>query len=132
MRGASLLRPVRALAALFVVGVAAGCGGTTGSIGAVLGRDDETLALHVREAPAGMAAARAGLAPGDQIVMIDGFYVENLTTKQVQTLLRGDPGTTVELTVLRGEAVRRVRVVRAPLREKKKKDRPEQSSGSIE
>ena len=131
MRGASLLRPVRALAALCVVAVA-GCGGTTGSIGAVLGRNNETLALHVREAPKGLAAARAGLAPGDEIVMIEGFYVRNLTAKQIQTLLRGDPGTTVELTVLRGESVRRVRVVRTPLREKKVERKPEQSSGSIE
>jgi len=131
VRGAALLRPVRGLAALCVVAVA-GCGGTTGSIGAVLGRDNQTLALHVREAPKGMAAARAGLVPGDEIVMIEGFYVRNLTAKQIQTLLRGDPGTTVELTVLHGEAVRRVRVVRTALREKKVEKKPEQSSGSIE
>jgi C-terminal processing protease CtpA/Prc len=118
------------LAALCAL-VGAACGGTTGSIGAVLGRDNQTLAVHVRDAPKGLAAARAGLAPGDEIVMIEGFYVRNLTAKQIQTLLRGDPGTTVELTVVRGETVRRVRVVRTPLREKKV-DKPQQSSGSIE
>ena len=109
----------------------AACGGTTGSIGAVLGRDNETAALHVRDVPPGLAAARAGLRPGDEIVMIEGFYVKNMSAKQIQTLLRGDPGTTVELTILRGEAVQRVKVTRTPLREKKV-DKPQQSSGSIE
>ena len=96
-----------------------GCGEATGSIGAVLGRDNQTKAVHVREAPPGMAAARAGLLPGDEVVMIEGYYVQDLTPKQIQSLLRGDPGTKVELTVVRNGQVRRVQLTRTPLREKK-------------
>ena len=95
------------------------CGGSTGSIGAVLARDNTTRSLHIRETPFGHAAAKAGLMPGDEIVMIEGYYVRDLTPKQIQTLLRGDPGSTVELTVVRGGEVRRVKVVRTALREKK-------------
>ena len=96
-----------------------GCGEATGSIGAVLARDNQTKAVHVREAPPGMAASRAGLQPGDEIVMIEGYYVQDLTPKQIQSLLRGDPGSKLEVTVVRNGQVRRVKLSRTPLREKK-------------
>jgi C-terminal processing protease CtpA/Prc len=96
-----------------------GCGGSTGSIGAVLARDNEARTLHIRETPVGHAAARAGLMPGDEIVMIEGYYVRDLTPKQIQTLLRGDPGTKLELTIVRGGQVRNVKLERTALREKK-------------
>lgn len=88
-------------------------------MGAVLGRDNETRALYVREVPAGLGAEKAGLLPGDQLVMIDGFYVKDLGAEQVRQRLRGEAGSTVELTLLRGEEVRHVRVIRAPMRERR-------------
>lgn len=98
---------------------AAGCGGATqGSIGAVLGRDEATRAVHVREVPEGLAAHQAGLLPGDEIVMIDGHYVRDLDARRLRELLRGEPGTRVDLTVVRGEAVHRIRVTRSSLRER--------------
>ena len=99
---------------------AVGCGPTgPGSMGAVLGRDNETRALYVREVPAGLGAEKAGLRPGDQLVMIDGFYVKDLGAEQIRRRLRGDAGSTVELTVLHGEEVRHLRVTRAPMRERR-------------
>jgi C-terminal processing protease CtpA/Prc len=97
-----------------------GCAaGGPGSVGAVLGRDNETRALHVREVPEGTSAGQAGLAPGDEIVMIDGVYVKDLGAAEIRAKLRGETGSEVALTVVRGvrgDEVRHVRVTRAPLR----------------
>jgi C-terminal processing protease CtpA/Prc len=112
----SILLAVGALAA----GGLAGCGASgPGSVGAVFGRDNETRALHVREVPEGTGAGKAGLAAGDEVVMIDGVYVRDLGAPEVRAKLRGELGTEVALTVVRGEhgaVVRHVKVVRAPLR----------------
>jgi predicted metalloprotease with PDZ domain len=95
-----------------------GCGGSTpGSVGAVFGRDNDTRALYVREVPPGLAAAGAGLLPGDQVVMIEGLYVRDLDAKSIRDKLRGDVGSTVALTILRGEEVIHVRVARGALRD---------------
>ncbi|MBW2527407.1 MAG: PDZ domain-containing protein [Deltaproteobacteria bacterium] len=97
-----------------------GCSGSTeGSIGAILGQDSDTGALHVRETPDGMGAAKAGLIPGDRIVMIDGVHVDSLDAEGVRALLRGDVGSKVKLTVLRGEQVLHVVVTRGELRDAK-------------
>ena len=110
-----LLRPLSILA----LALSACGGGDVGSVGAVFGRDHDTRALVVREAPEGRAAARAGLQPGDQIVMIDGLYVKDLDAKTIRDKLRGDVGSSVNLTVVRnGEEVHHVRVVRRELGER--------------
>jgi len=99
---------------------AAGCAPSgPGSMGAVMGRDNETRALYVREVPPGLGADKAGLRPGDQLVMIEGLYVKDLTAEQIRKHLRGDAGSTVALTVLRGEEVRHLRVTRVPMRERR-------------
>lgn len=111
-------RRVRTSVTLLVVALATGCAGqnSVGSIGAVLGRDNDTHALHVRDVPKGLAADEAGLLPGDEIVMIDGFYARDLGPKELHALLRGEVGSAIELTILRGEEVRRVVLRRTPLR----------------
>lgn len=96
--------------------MAAGCSASVGSIGAVLGRDNESRSLYVREAPEGLAAERAGLLPGDEIVMIDGVYVRDLSSAEIRDRLRGAVGSAVELTIVRGSDVLRVRVRRGELR----------------
>lgn len=60
--------------------VLVGCGATErpGSIGARLSRDNETGALYVRDLFPGLAGERAGLEPGDEIIMIDGHYVREV------------------------------------------------------
>jgi C-terminal processing protease CtpA/Prc len=108
---------VRRLLLVFACALAAACHGSgLGSIGAVLGRDNDTHAVYVREVPLGLAAERAGLLPGDEIVMVDGFYVEELSPKELRALLRGEVGSKVELTELRGSVVRRVKLTRTELR----------------
>jgi carboxyl-terminal processing protease len=101
--------------------VATGCGGTSvGSVGAVFGRDNDTHTVVVREAPAGAAGAKAGLLPGDHVLMIDGWYVRDLSAKDVRAKLRGEVGSTVRLTVVRnGNEVFHLRVKRGELGERR-------------
>lgn len=101
-------------AVLLLLGVASvGCGATgVGTVGAVLGRDNETHDVFVREVSRGRAAAQAGVVAGDQVMMIDGLFVGDLSLKEIGTHLRGTSGSSVMLTLLRGTQVHRVRVVR--------------------
>lgn len=96
---------------------AAGCASGTGSVGAILGRDNETHALVVHETPQGLGAGEAGLLPGDEIVMIGGRYAPDLDLRELRSMLRGDPGSPVALTVIRDGKVLRVRVTRTLLRQ---------------
>jgi len=44
---------------------------------------------------------RAGLMSGDQIVEINGMATKGWTTEQAADVMRGEPGTTVDLTIVR-------------------------------
>ena len=92
-----------------------GCAADPGSIGAVLAQSQSDGRLTVREAPSGHAAAEAGIAPGDEILLIDGRDVRNMSTETVHRLLEGEVGTTVRLTLLRRGKIERIGVRRAPL-----------------
>jgi S1-C subfamily serine protease len=88
-----------------------------GSVGAVLGKDNRTGRVFVRDAPPGMPAERAGIRPDDEITAIDDVPVGKMTPEQVHEKLAGDVGTKVKLTVLHaGDAPRDVLVERGPLR----------------
>jgi carboxyl-terminal processing protease len=114
---------------LAIVTSTAGCAGSdaVGSLGARLGRDNDTHALYVRDVPEGFAANAAGIEPGDEIVMIDGFYVRNLTSEELHAKLRGPVGSDVALTLARGDRVLHVELRRSALRDgpapKPKEDR---------
>jgi C-terminal processing protease CtpA/Prc len=92
---------------------AAGCAPQLGTIGAVLGQAPDGR-LFVRETPPRLAAARQGLAPGDEILLVDGKDVRQMGERELYATLSGDVGTSVNLTVARGEKVMRVRLVRTP------------------
>lgn len=91
------------------------CGGSSvGTVGAVIGVDNETGAVHIREMRSGAAADKAGLAVGDEILMIDGVYVRDLGVPAIKQKLAGSAGTSMDLTVVRGDRVIRVKLVREP------------------
>ena len=101
-----------ALAAL-LLSTALGCAPERGTIGAVLAQTpDQRLVL--RDVPPQLAAGRAGLQPGDELLLIDGRDVRELDERGVHRALGGEVGDTVKLTLLREGRVIRVTLHRTP------------------
>ena len=82
----------------------AGCAAPTGSIGVSMVRRGSG-AIEVREAPADMTGAKAGLQSGDEIVSIDGADARGMTDEELHRRLSGPIGSRVALTVVRDGAV---------------------------
>jgi carboxyl-terminal processing protease len=91
------------------------CAADPGSIGAILAQSRSDGRLTVREAPNGHPAAEVGIAPGDEILLIDGRDVRSMSAQLIHQILEGEVGTTVNLTLLRRGKIERVAVRRAPL-----------------
>jgi carboxyl-terminal processing protease len=70
--------------------------------------------LFIREAPERLPAAKAGLEPGDEVLLIDGIDVRTLDSRQIHDVLSGEDGTRVKLTLVRGDAIVRVTLERRP------------------
>ena len=114
-RRASLV-VVLVLVRLVVALLCAGCGGAwDGSVGAILGKDNRSGRLFVREAPPGLGAAQAGIQTGDELTRIDGKPVASMSPDDVHRALAGKVGTKVSLTVTRAGEERTVLVERGPL-----------------
>ena len=93
----------------------ASCAADPGSIGAVLAQSRSDGKVTVRDVPSGYPAADAGMIPGDEILLIEGRDVRSMSPDAIHRLLEGEPGTTVNLTVLRRGKIERMAVKRAPL-----------------
>jgi carboxyl-terminal processing protease len=91
------------------------CAGQRGTIGAVLAQD-KNQHLFVREVPEDLAADRAGLEVGDEILLIDGHDARAMSVAAVHDALSGQVGEPVKLTVIRRGNVVRVTVKRTPAR----------------
>jgi C-terminal processing protease CtpA/Prc len=94
------------------------CAASRGTIGAVIGQSGDGR-LFLRDVPDQLAAARAGLRSDDEILLIDGMDVRNMSSEQVHRMLSGNVGDPVKLTVVRGEEVIRVTLRLTPAREKR-------------
>jgi C-terminal processing protease CtpA/Prc len=101
--------------ALMCVALVVGCAAATGSVGAMLGKDDHNGRLFVREVPPGMAAASAGLRDGDEVISIDDVPVGDMSPGDVHQRLEGKVGTKVVLVISRDGTTQRIEVVRGPL-----------------
>ena len=64
-------------------------------------------ALLVTAVVPGGGAAEVGMAPGDEVVAIDGAAVAPMTLSEAIPLLRGPEGSTVTLSVIKGGDARR-------------------------
>ena len=68
----------------------------------------------VREAPKGLAAERAGVRAGDEVLLIDGRDVRGMKPETLHRILGGEVGERVKLTLVRGERVLRLTLLRSP------------------
>ncbi len=73
--------------------------GKYGGIGVTIGmRDGLVRVISVMD---GYSAQRAGLAPGDVFLEVDGVLVESKRPNEIKHLTRGEPGTEVRLLIQR-------------------------------
>jgi C-terminal processing protease CtpA/Prc len=100
-----------------------GCAAQRGTIGAMLGRRNDGR-VFVREAPPGLAAEKAGVREGDEILLIDGADVRMMDDKRLHQALSGEIGDPVKLTLLRGERVVRVTLKRTTAQRPKPGTKP--------
>ena len=62
-------------------------------------------AIRVISPMAGSPAARAGIRSGDELVAVDGLFLEEVRLQETMGMLRGQAGTKVTLSVLRDDKV---------------------------
>ncbi len=75
--------------------------GKFGGVGIVVEADPATGYLNIITPIEGTPAFAADLLPGDQIREVDGVSVKGLSLHEVVRRIKGEPGTTVRLTVVR-------------------------------
>lgn len=73
--------------------------GEYGGIGSYIFERDGKV--YISEPYEGSPAAKAGMKPGDRIMMIDGESVEGWHSDQVSEHLKGQPSTPISITVVR-------------------------------
>ncbi|MCA9643624.1 MAG: PDZ domain-containing protein [Myxococcales bacterium] len=83
-----------------------------GTIGAVLAQSPDGR-ITLREVPPELAAGKAGLQAGDELLLIDGIDVRQLDAKTIHRLLSGEIDQPIDLTLQRGDAVIRVTLKRS-------------------
>ncbi len=84
--------------------------GEFGGIGVLIMLEENRL--KIVEVTSGSAAEEAGLQPGDALLSVDGTEIAGLDMDEVVLLVRGEVGTTVQLTVQRGDQTLSFQVVR--------------------
>ncbi|MEM7139294.1 MAG: PDZ domain-containing protein [Myxococcota bacterium] len=114
MRRPRSCSPISVLALVAMIG----CGGSQSGqpVGGIHARlaYSEGGGLRVLDAPAGGAAAIAGLQPDDVILTINGESVRTMPYAEIVERLRGPVGSNVQLGVFRDSEVRTVIVARQP------------------
>lgn len=65
-------------------------------------RDDGT-GINVTQVTTGGPAEEAGVLPGDVIIAVEGQSIEDMTLTEVSALIKGEEGTTVNVTFLRDQ-----------------------------
>ena len=81
-------------------------------IGITVQLNEEGLGIDVVQVTAGGPAEAAGVLYGDVVIAVDGKSLEGLTLTEIKALIRGEEGSTVGLTICRGEEKLETDVVR--------------------
>ena len=69
-----------------------------------LAEDLTTLdSIEIHRVIKGSGAYEAGILAGDEIISVSGIPVKGSTQQEIDSLIKGEPGTTVEIGILRGE-----------------------------
>ncbi|MEA5593758.1 carboxyl-terminal processing protease CtpC [Rivularia sp. UHCC 0363] len=84
-------------------------------VGITIGLDEETKKLTVIAPLEGTPAFNAGILAKDTIVKIDGKSTKGMDTSEAVTLIRGEPGSKVRLTISRGGKEKDYLVTRAKI-----------------
>jgi carboxyl-terminal processing protease len=82
-------------------------------IGIQIGLDDKTKKLTVIAPIEDTPAFKAGVLAKDTIIKINGKSTEGMDTNQAVSLIRGEAGTKVNLTILRGTEQKEFNILRA-------------------
>lgn len=75
--------------------------GTYAGIGAVVQQNLKTMYITVVKPYVDAPAYKAGMLPGDIIYMVDGVDITGMEVDSVVAMMKGEPGTTVKVTVVR-------------------------------
>ncbi|MCK5567519.1 MAG: S41 family peptidase, partial [Actinomycetia bacterium] len=88
--------------------------GTMSGIGIIVTQDDEGRIVVVKPLP-GTPAGSAGIREGDHIIAVNGEDVSDMVLENVVTLIKGEEGTSVDVTFFRPEEDRtfEITIVRA-------------------
>lgn len=89
--------------------------GIYSGIGATISQNKDTLVMTVVTPFANAPAYQAGMRPGDILIGVDGEDVQGQDLTDVVTRIKGPEGTTVVVTVLRGEEVLDLTITRASI-----------------
>jgi len=74
--------------------------GQYGGIGAIIQQRGEYV--YIAEPYEGFPAFKAGLKAGDKILEIDGLSAKGKSNKEISSILKGQAGTNLQLTIARG------------------------------
>ena len=89
---------------------------TTGNyagIGAQLSQDKDTMVVNVVKVYDGSPAQQAGLRANDIIVEVDGTTATSMALDQFVQIIRGEAGTSLEMTYTRGGKENTITITRA-------------------
>lgn len=77
--------------------------GTFGGIGVYTTVDKKANTITVKDTVTGSSAEAAGILPGDMIIGVDGTLIADTDAETIMDMIIGEVGTSVTVTVLRGE-----------------------------
>ena len=75
--------------------------GTYAGIGVVVSPDEATNSIVVVVPFEGYPGEKAGILPGDKIIRVNGYDVFGDTLDEAVSMMKGEPGTSVKITVSR-------------------------------